>query len=74
MRGKSLTCRQRRPFHLRSVTLEAVLDRLIERGPSRQVKDLPRIGVAEPSKQSRETGMETETHRDEFSRRITILG
>jgi len=48
MRGKSLTCRLRALINSRFPTVAAVIDRKILQDSSRQVEDLPRIGVAEP--------------------------
>ena len=48
MRGKSPTCRHTASFLSGSSTLLAVADRKMEIFVFRQVKDLPRIGVAEP--------------------------
>ena len=49
MRGKSLTCRKLPPKVWRSVTAyKRVGDPKKGKGVFRQVRDLPRIGVAEP--------------------------
>ena len=49
MRGKSSTCRQAGSYLFGSLTLRfTVIDRKILERTLRQVKDLPRIRVAEP--------------------------
>ncbi len=48
MRGKSATCRLRTVLISSGLRPATVTDRLEQMGRYRQVRDLPRIGVAEP--------------------------
>ncbi len=48
MRGKSSTCRLRTLLISSGLRPATVTDRLEQMGRYRQVRDLPRIGVAEP--------------------------